>query len=81
MGGSRGTGDYLSAHDVEKLREEAQRRLAQGQLDAEVNFMLLQELTAINDRDVEQVNRYLEAIERALGDKIGDVDRLLFGDL
>ena len=79
MGGSSGTGDYLSAHDAEELREEAQRRLAQGQLDAEVNFMLLQELTTINDRDVEQVNRYLEAIERALGDKIGDVDRLLFG--
>lgn len=79
MGGSGSAGDYLSAHDAEDLRAEAQRRLARGRLDAEVNAMLQQELMTINDRDVEQVNRYLEAIEFALGDRIGEVDRLLFG--
>ena len=42
-------------------------------------LFLQHELTSINDRDTERVNRYLEAIERALADRIDDVDRLLFG--
>ena len=79
MGGSGGSGGQLTAHDVQVLREEAQRRLAQGRLDAEVNSLLLRELTSINDRDVERIGSYLEAIEGALGDKLDEVDRLLFG--
>ena len=79
MGGSGGTGGYLSAHDVEELRKEAQRRLAQSRIESDVNSLLRQALTSINDRDTERVNSYLEAIEHALGDKLDEVDRLLFG--
>ena len=79
MGGSGGTGGYLSAHDVEVLRKEAQQRLAQSRIESDVNSLLRQVLTSINDRDTERVSSYLEAIELALGDKVGEVDRLLFG--
>ena len=80
MGGSGGsTGSYLSARDARALEEQALRRLQQSRLDSEVNSLLQQELTSINDRDTELTNDRLEAIEQALADKIGGVDRLLFG--
>ena len=81
MGGSGGgrTGGYLTAHDLEVLREEARRRLLQSRVESEVNSLLQQTLTSINDRDTEGVGRYLEAIEQALGDKLDQIDRLLFG--
>ena len=81
MGGSGGgrTGGYLSAHDVEALQEEARQRLAQSRIDSNVNSLLQQTLTSINDRDTEQTNSRLEAIEQSLGDKLDEVDRLLFG--
>ena len=81
MGGSGAgrTGGYLSAHDVDVLREEARQRLAQSRIDSDVNSLLQQTLTSINDRDIERVNSRLEAIEQALGDKLDEIDRLLFG--
>ena len=80
MGGSGGsTGDYLSADDLELLREQAQQRFAQSRIESEVNSLLHHALASINDRDTERVNSYLEAIEQALGDRIDGVDRLLFG--
>ena len=80
MGGSGGsTGGYLSAHDVEVLQEEARQRLAQSRIESEVNSLLQQKLTSINDRDIEGVSSYLAAIEEALGDKFDEFDRLLFG--
>lgn len=79
MGGSKRTGGHLTVHDMETLRQQAEERLAQRQLSSEVNSLLLKELTSINDRDTEQINSYLESIRTALGDRIAQVDRLLFG--
>lgn len=80
MGGSGGgTGSYFSAGDARALEEQARRRLEQSRLDSTVNSLLQQELTDINDRDTDLINERLEAIERALGSRIGDVERLLFG--
>ena len=79
MGGSGGTGGYLSAKDVELLQEEARWRLARSRNESSINSLLQQALTSINDRDIEQVSSYLEAIEEALGDRLDTVDRLLFG--
>ena len=80
MGGSGGsTGSYLSARDARTLEEQALRRLQQSRLESEVNSLLQQELTNINDRDTELTNDRLEQIESALADRIGNVDRLLFG--
>ena len=81
MGGSGGgrTGGYLSAHDLDVLQEKARQRLANSRTDSVVNSLLQQALTSINDRDTERINSRLEAIEQSLGDKLDEVDRLLFG--
>ena len=80
MGGSGGrTGSYFSAGDAKALEEMALRRLEQSRLDSGVNSLLHQELTDINDRDIDLTNERLEAIEQALGSRIGEVERLLFG--
>ena len=80
MGGSGGgTGSYFSAGDAKALEEQALRRLEQSRLDSGVNSLLHQELTDINDRDTDLTNERLEAIEQALGSRIGEVERLLFG--
>ena len=80
MGGSAGgTGSYFSAHDARALEEQARRRLEQSRLDSAVNSILQQELTDINDRDTDLTNERLEAVEQALGTRIGEVERLLFG--
>ena len=79
MGGSGGTGSYFSARDAKALEIQARRRLEQSRLDSTVNALLQQELTDINDRDTDLTNERLEAIEQALGSRIGEVERLLFG--
>lgn len=79
MGGSGGTGSYFSANDAIALEEQARRRLEQSRLDSSVNSMLQRELTDINDRDTDLTNERLEAVEQALGDRMGEVERLLFG--
>lgn len=77
--GGRGGGSYLSARDLEALRDEARRRLEQSRIDAEVNSFLQLELSGFNNRDVDTINRRLEQIESALEDTIESIDRLLFG--
>ena len=80
MGGSGGgTGGYFSANDAKVLEEQARQLLEQSRLDSTVNSLLQQELTVINDRDTELTNERLAAIEEALGERIGEVERLLFG--
>ena len=80
MGGSGGgTGSYFSAADANTLEEQARRRLEQSRMDSVVNSFLQQELTNINDRNTDLTNERLEAIEQALGSRIGEVERLLFG--
>ena len=80
MGGSGGgTGSYFSAHDAKTLEEQARRRLEQSRLESAVNSLLQQELPDINGRDTELINNRLQAIEQALGSRIGEVERLLFG--
>ena len=79
MGGSGGTGSYFSTGDAKALEEQARRRLEQSRLDAAVNSMLQQELTDINDRDTDLTNQRLQAIEEVLGERLGEVERLLFG--
>ena len=79
MGGSGGTGSYFSANDARALEIQARRRLEQSRLDSAVNSMLQRELTDINDRDTDLTNERLEAVEQALGARVGGVERLLFG--
>ena len=76
-GGSDGINP--TEHDLDELRDEVRQRLEQGQIDAEVNDLLLRELIAINERDVDAVNRYLERIEDALEDDVEGFERILFG--
>ena len=80
MGGSGGGSGYrLNPSDVDKLREEAQARLERSRLDADVNSFLQSELTEINDRDIDQINRRMTEIDQALEGDIEEFDRLLFG--
>ena len=78
MGGS-GAGGVFRESDIESLREEARRRLEESQTDSAVNSVLQQELTYINDRDVELINGHLDAIQEALADGGHQVERLRFG--
>ena len=80
MGGSAGgTGSYFSAHDARALEEQARRRLEQSRFESSINSLLQLELTDINDRDTDLTNERLETVEQALGTRIGEVERLLFG--
>ena len=78
MGGS-GTGGVFRADDIEALRGEARRRLEESQNDSSVNVLLHQELTTINDRDVDLINSRLDTIEEALAAGSHQVERLRFG--
>ena len=76
MGGS---GGVIRASDVEDLREEARQRLQDSQHDSAVNSMLQQELTLINDRDVDYINEQLDTIGERLADRGHEIERLRFG--
>ena len=78
MGGSV-TGDFFRESDIDSLREEARQRLEESQNDSSVNSLLQQELSSINDRDTELINRYLDTIQEALSDGDHEVERLRFG--
>ena len=79
MGGSSGSGSRYTRVDVESLREEARARLGLNQRDAEINRLIAEELVAINDRDADQINDYLEDIESAISEHTAEFDRILFG--
>lgn len=74
-GGSSGYDDI----DAQSVREEAERRLAQQELLADVNDYLAELLREYNDRDTDAIRDRLDEIVEALGDAIEHIDRLLFG--
>ena len=78
MGGS-GTGGVFGASDVMALQEEARQRLEDSRNDSAVNSMLQQELTSINDRDVNTINGHLNTIQETLADRGHQVEHLRFG--
>ena len=61
------------------MREEARQRLEESQDESAVNSLLQQELSFINDRDTELINRHLDNIQEALADGGHEVERLRFG--
>jgi hypothetical protein len=73
------SGSSYSNKDIEVIRKVAAQRLEQRQVDAEVNSLLQQKLSAVSDRDVEKVNTRLDRIRDSLGDDVGEIDRLTFG--
>jgi hypothetical protein len=80
MGGSGGGGTYrFNPTDLEKLREEAQERLARSRRDAAVNAFLQHELVDINDRNADLVGERLGDVEEALAGTLREFDRVLFG--
>jgi len=78
VSGSGGRLNITSA-DLKQLREDLERRLEREQASSEVNAYLRDELLAANDRDVDAVNRHLDQIRDALGDRVEEFDRLLMG--
>jgi hypothetical protein len=78
MGGSGG-GGFSGGRNPSELRSEVEESLRRSQLESDVNSYLSEQLAWINNRDVELVNERLEAITEVLGDRIVDLDRLLFG--
>lgn len=78
MGGSGG-GGFRSSRSPDELHTEVQRELQRTKLESEVNALLAEHLVAINSRDIRVINERLDEILVALGDKIEDVDRLLYG--
>jgi len=79
MGGSGGGSNYADRVPAKELREQTQKELERQELLAEVNALLAEQLIEINDRDVGLVNERLDAIESALGDRLEELERLLFG--
>ncbi len=78
MGGS-GSGSFSSRRTPEELRAEVQRDLQQTKLESEVNALLDGQLSQINQRDTSLINERLDEIIDALGERVADVDRLLYG--
>jgi Second Messenger Oligonucleotide or Dinucleotide Synthetase domain len=78
MGGSGG-GGFRSDRTPSELRTEVQRELQQAKRESEINALLTEELAEINSRDVPLINERLDEIVEALGDRIEDIDRLLYG--
>lgn len=78
-GGGGGGGSSGGEQGLQRLRERAAEQAAQAQFDSEVNARLDEELRNLNNRDVELVRRRLDELEEALGDKIDEIDRMLFG--
>src|SRR4051812_23536260 len=78
MGGSGG-GSFRSGRSSSELANEGSRSLQQAELERDVNALLAAELSEINNRDVDLIGRRLDEIKDALGDKLVDFDRLLFG--
>lgn len=78
MGGSGG-GGFRTNRDPAELRSEVQRELAQAKLESDVNALLNEQLALINSRDTELINTRLDGIQAALGERLADLDRLLFG--
>ena len=78
MGGS-GTGGFFRESDIESLREEARRLLQESQTDSAVNSLLQQELTYINDRDIELINGHLDTIQETLVNRGHQLEQLRFG--
>ena len=62
------------------LRAEVQRDLQQARLESDVNGLLTEQLAQINNRDIALINERLdEIVVAALGEKIDEIDRLLYG--
>lgn len=78
-GGGGGTGYGTGDTDPDVLRERVQRNLQQQELQVAINDYLGEQLADYNDRDTDVVNRRLEQIADAIGDKVEGLDRLLFG--
>jgi hypothetical protein len=78
MGGSGG-GGFRSSRSPSELGAEVQRELQRAKLESDVNALLTEQLVAMNNRDVRLITERLDQILVALGDKIENVDRLLYG--
>lgn len=78
MGGSGG-GAFHSSRSPGELRAEVQRDLEQAKLESEVNTFLNERLVEINARDTTLINERLDEIEEALGERLAETDRLLYG--
>lgn len=73
------SGSSYNRGDLDAIRKEAVERLEQRRLDAEVNSLLQDKLSDVNDRDVVMVNSRLNEIEKVLGDDVANIDRLTYG--
>jgi Second Messenger Oligonucleotide or Dinucleotide Synthetase domain len=73
------SGSAYTGKDIDAIRQEAEQRLEQRRIDAEVNALLQAELAAVSGRDVDTVNARLDAIRDVLGEDVVEVDRLTFG--
>ncbi len=78
MGGSGG-GGFSSGRSPRELQAEVQAELKHARLESDVNSLLAEELASINNRDSDLTNERLDDIIVALGDRLEDIDRLLYG--
>lgn len=73
------SGSSYNANDLKAIRQEAAERLEHRRLDAEINSLLQQRLSDVNDRDVVKINDRLNKIEECLGGDVDGLDRLTYG--
>jgi len=79
MGGGGGSAFPVRPTDIEALRQRAREIAEQTTFDAEVNDRLGERFAALNARDTEKINRYLDDILAALKGDVDGVERTLFG--
>lgn len=78
MGGSGG-GYSIRSGDIDALRKEVEERTRRSLATSEINALLGEELSRINQRDVAKTSEYLDQIREALGEDVEAFDRLMFG--
>jgi hypothetical protein len=77
MGGGGGGYDY-SARDAEDIQRALRERLSDEASESEINKLLTERLTEVNQRDTEEISTRLDAIKEALADE-ARIDKLLYG--
>jgi hypothetical protein len=78
MGGSGG-GGFRSSRSPSELGAEVKRELQKAKLESDVNSLLAEQLASVNNRDVRLINERLDEIVAAVGERIEEIDRLLYG--
>jgi len=82
MGGSGGGGGQQrdwTKNDVDQLKKDFQKLVADENAEAAINSAIVERLVDVNARDANDTRDKLDAVREALGDELADIETLLYG--